>query len=196
MPSNRADFQVEAAALRLGLLGQGCRELPVRAEQALAVQHLPWIHRDPFDRLLLVQARLEGLRLLSAPRRSWRHSLNKETACSSEPALPLGSLPIVDMADPYRIAQAKFFASAARRAVVQPRRQALAFRKSWASTSSIRNPGARRGSKPSSTQVSHTASGADVIPQGAHRLHAAGGLMGQGVPQILELGQEIAYGRP
>ena len=43
----RADFQVEAAALRLGLLGQGFRELPVRAEHALAVQHLPWIHRDP-----------------------------------------------------------------------------------------------------------------------------------------------------
>ncbi|AFY29586.1 type II toxin-antitoxin system VapC family toxin [Cyanobium gracile] len=70
----RADFQVEAAALRLGLLGQGFRELPVRAEHALAVQHLPWIHRDPyrcaeefvFDRLLVVQAQLEGLRLLSA----------------------------------------------------------------------------------------------------------------------------------
>ncbi|PSB39571.1 type II toxin-antitoxin system VapC family toxin [Aphanothece minutissima] len=72
----RADFQVEAAALRLGLLGQGFRELPVRAEHALAVQHLPWIHRDPyrcaedfvFDRLLVVQAQLEGLRLLSADR--------------------------------------------------------------------------------------------------------------------------------
>jgi len=64
----RADFQVEAAALRLGLLGQGFRELPVRAEHVLAVQHLSWIHRDPFDRLLVVQARLEGLRLLSADR--------------------------------------------------------------------------------------------------------------------------------
>jgi len=64
----RADFQVEVAALRLGLLGQGFRELPVRADHALAVQHLPWIHRDPFDRLLVVQAQLEGLRLLSADR--------------------------------------------------------------------------------------------------------------------------------
>ncbi|MCP9933483.1 type II toxin-antitoxin system VapC family toxin [Cyanobium sp. Candia 9D4] len=72
----RADFSVEATALRLGLLGQGFRELPVRAEHALAVQHLPWIHRDPyrcaedfvFDRLLVVQAQLEGLRLLSADR--------------------------------------------------------------------------------------------------------------------------------
>lgn len=64
----RADFQVEAAALRLGLLGQGFRELPLRADHAVAVQHLPWIHRDPFDRLLVVQARVEGLRLLSADR--------------------------------------------------------------------------------------------------------------------------------
>ena len=64
----RDDFQVEAAALRLGLLGQGFRELPVRAEHALAVQHLPLIHRDPFDRLLVVQAQLDGLRLLSADR--------------------------------------------------------------------------------------------------------------------------------
>ncbi|QNI71949.1 type II toxin-antitoxin system VapC family toxin [Cyanobium sp. NS01] len=64
----RADFQVEAAALRLGLLGQGFRELPVRPEHVLAVQHLPWIHRDPFDRLLVVQAQVEGLQLLSADR--------------------------------------------------------------------------------------------------------------------------------
>jgi PIN domain nuclease of toxin-antitoxin system len=64
----RADFQVEAAALRLGLLGQGFRELPVRAEHVLAVQHLPWIHRDPFDRLLVVQAQVEGFRFLSADR--------------------------------------------------------------------------------------------------------------------------------
>lgn len=64
----RADFQVNAAALRLGLLGQGFRELTIRADHVLAVQQLPWIHRDPFDRLLVVQVQLEGLRLLSADR--------------------------------------------------------------------------------------------------------------------------------
>jgi PIN domain nuclease of toxin-antitoxin system len=64
----RADVQVDAAALRLGLLGQGFRELPIHAEHALAAQHLPWIHRDPFDRLLEVQAKLEHLRLLSTDR--------------------------------------------------------------------------------------------------------------------------------
>jgi len=64
----RADFQVEASALRLDLLGEGFHELPLRANHAMALQHLPWIHRDPFDRLLVVQAQLEGLRLLNVDR--------------------------------------------------------------------------------------------------------------------------------
>ncbi|KEF42645.1 MAG: hypothetical protein ER33_05110 [Cyanobium sp. CACIAM 14] len=64
----RTDFKVDAAALRLGLLGQGFRELPIRAEHALAVQGLPSIHRNPFDRLLVVQAKVEQVRLLSADR--------------------------------------------------------------------------------------------------------------------------------
>jgi PIN domain nuclease of toxin-antitoxin system len=34
----------------------------------LAVAHLPWIHRNPFDRLLVAQAQREGLRLLTADR--------------------------------------------------------------------------------------------------------------------------------
>ena len=64
----RPDFRVSAAALRQGLLREGFRELVLEADHALAVQHLPWIHRDPFDRLLVVQATLENLRLLSADR--------------------------------------------------------------------------------------------------------------------------------
>ena len=62
----RADFRVDAAALRQGLLAQGFVELPIRAEQVLAVQQLPWIHRDPFDRLLVAVAQVEGLKLLTA----------------------------------------------------------------------------------------------------------------------------------
>ena len=64
----RADFQVDAAALRLGLLQEGFIELPVRAPHALAVLHLPWVHRDPFDRLLVAQAAQEGLQLITADR--------------------------------------------------------------------------------------------------------------------------------
>lgn len=64
----RPDFQIDANALRQGLQREGFRELPIAAEHVLAAQHLPWIHRDPFDRLLVVTARQEQLELLSADR--------------------------------------------------------------------------------------------------------------------------------
>ncbi len=40
--------------------------LPVTALHAAAVERLPWHHRDPFDRLLVAQAMLEGQTLVSA----------------------------------------------------------------------------------------------------------------------------------
>jgi PIN domain nuclease of toxin-antitoxin system len=43
--------------------------LPVTADHAAAVEHLPDVHRDPFDRLLVAQARAEGAVLLTADRR-------------------------------------------------------------------------------------------------------------------------------
>ncbi|MFM7675307.1 MAG: type II toxin-antitoxin system VapC family toxin [Synechococcus sp.] len=64
----REDFQVDPSALRMGLLREGFKELPIEVEHVLAVQQLPWIHRDPFDRLLVAQALREGLRLLSTDR--------------------------------------------------------------------------------------------------------------------------------
>ena len=42
------------------------RELPVTITHALAVGRLPRHHADPFDRLLVVQARLEGLTLVTS----------------------------------------------------------------------------------------------------------------------------------
>lgn len=50
-----------AAALR----GAGATMLPVSIEHAAAVEHLPWHHRDPFDRLLVAQAEVEGAALVS-----------------------------------------------------------------------------------------------------------------------------------
>ena len=64
----RSNFKVNPLALRMGLLEQGFRELPIQAEHVMAVQHLPWIHRDPFDRLLVAQAARERLSLLTADR--------------------------------------------------------------------------------------------------------------------------------
>ena len=43
--------------------------LPVTADHAAAVEHLPDVHRDPFDRLLVSQAVAEGAVLLTADRR-------------------------------------------------------------------------------------------------------------------------------
>ena len=64
----RVDFKVDPLALRRGLLREGFQELQIQVDHVLAVQHLPWIHRDPFDRLLVVQASQEGLCLLTADR--------------------------------------------------------------------------------------------------------------------------------
>jgi PIN domain nuclease of toxin-antitoxin system len=44
----------------------GFDPLPVTALHAAAVEHLPWHHRDPFDRLLIAQASAEGRTLVSA----------------------------------------------------------------------------------------------------------------------------------
>jgi PIN domain nuclease of toxin-antitoxin system len=47
---------------------QGIRGLTVQHGHALATVHLPLHHRDPFDRLLIAQAQLEKLLLLTADR--------------------------------------------------------------------------------------------------------------------------------
>ena len=43
----------------------GFRQLPITAEHAMAAGRLPLIHRDPFDRMLVAQARCERLVLAS-----------------------------------------------------------------------------------------------------------------------------------
>lgn len=62
----RDDFTVDARVLRRGLLDNGYAELPVTGEHAVAVAGLPPLHRDPFDRLLVAQASVEGITLLTA----------------------------------------------------------------------------------------------------------------------------------
>jgi PIN domain nuclease of toxin-antitoxin system len=42
--------------------------LPVRLEDLLRLEELPWLHRDPFDRLILAQAIQEAIPLLTADR--------------------------------------------------------------------------------------------------------------------------------
>jgi len=52
--------------LRRGLLDNGYVELPINSEHALAVESLPSLHKDPFDRILIAQATVEGITLLTA----------------------------------------------------------------------------------------------------------------------------------
>ena len=62
----RTDFAADARVLRRGLLDNGYSELPVVREHALALVGLAAIHKDPFDRVLVAQAMVEGLTLLTA----------------------------------------------------------------------------------------------------------------------------------
>lgn len=61
----RADFHVDARVLRRGLLDNGYSELPITSEHAVAIDVLPPIHKDPFDRILVAQAMVEGITLLT-----------------------------------------------------------------------------------------------------------------------------------
>ena len=64
----RADFTVDPAPFRAGLLANGYLELPVEGRHCLGLSTLPPLHGDPFDRMLVVQAAAEGMVLLTADR--------------------------------------------------------------------------------------------------------------------------------
>lgn len=62
----RNDFAVDPGLLRRGLLANGYEELPITGEHAVAVDNLPALHRDPFDRILIAQCVVEGITLLTS----------------------------------------------------------------------------------------------------------------------------------
>lgn len=62
----REDFQVDPGLLRRGLLDNGYSELLIGSDHAIAVNALPRFHKDPFDRILVAQAIVEGILLLTA----------------------------------------------------------------------------------------------------------------------------------
>ena len=62
---DRSDFRVEPEVLRRGLIENGYDELGITSTHAIAVGHLPNIHKDPFDRMLVAQAGSEGLLLIT-----------------------------------------------------------------------------------------------------------------------------------
>jgi PIN domain nuclease of toxin-antitoxin system len=75
----RADFRADARLLRRGLLDNGYEELPVTSAHAVAIDMLPQLHKDPFDRILIAQAQVEGILLVTADERvaQYRGSVQK-----------------------------------------------------------------------------------------------------------------------
>lgn len=61
----RSDFLVDPRLLRRGLLDNGYSELAISSAHVVAVDGLPTIHKDPFDRILVAQAMVEGVALLT-----------------------------------------------------------------------------------------------------------------------------------
>ena len=59
-------FQFDPRVLRRTMLDDGYEELPVLGHHAVEVDSLPPIHKDPFDRILIAQAMVEGITLLTA----------------------------------------------------------------------------------------------------------------------------------
>ena len=62
----KKEFQFDPRILRRTLLDDDYIELPVLGQHAVDVDTLPPIHKDPFDRILIAQAMVEGITLLTA----------------------------------------------------------------------------------------------------------------------------------
>ncbi len=60
------DLQVDSRLLRRQLTANGYTEIPITGDHGIAAAELPPIHKDPFDRILIAQAEVEGLVLLTA----------------------------------------------------------------------------------------------------------------------------------
>lgn len=60
------DFDVDPVALRKNLLDNGWAELEFTGADVIIVNSLPPVHKDPFDRALVAQARQNGLELITS----------------------------------------------------------------------------------------------------------------------------------
>jgi PIN domain nuclease of toxin-antitoxin system len=62
---DRDDFHVDVGSLRRQLLDNRFAELAVSGAHAAALAALPRLHKDPFDRMLVAQATVEGVTLVT-----------------------------------------------------------------------------------------------------------------------------------
>jgi PIN domain nuclease of toxin-antitoxin system len=63
---SRTDFNVDVHTLRALALANGYQELPILIDHIGDLASLPLLHRDPFDRMLIVQARRENIALMTS----------------------------------------------------------------------------------------------------------------------------------
>jgi PIN domain nuclease of toxin-antitoxin system len=64
----RENFRIDVSSLRRSLFDNDYAELPMTGAHAAALGKLPPIHGDPFDRLLVAQAIVERLTLVTSDR--------------------------------------------------------------------------------------------------------------------------------
>ena len=62
----RSDFPFEPGRVRAALRANDYVELPLTSEHGVRLGQLPPIHRDPFDRLMIAQALVEGIPFVTA----------------------------------------------------------------------------------------------------------------------------------
>lgn len=63
---HRRDFMFDPREIRRLLIENGYEELTLQSRHVVAVDSLARIHKDPFDRILIAQAMVEGITLLTA----------------------------------------------------------------------------------------------------------------------------------
>lgn len=65
---DKPGFRTDPSLVRRALTDAGYTEIPVTSDHAIALLALPPLHRDPFDRILVAQAHVEGAILLTSDR--------------------------------------------------------------------------------------------------------------------------------
>ena len=71
-------IEIELDDLESAIVESDFQPLPIGFRHAVRVGHLPSIHRDPFDRMLVAQASVEELRVVSHDRVFGRYGLGAE----------------------------------------------------------------------------------------------------------------------
>jgi PIN domain nuclease of toxin-antitoxin system len=61
----RSDFFYDPREIRRQYIANGYEELPILGNHVVAIDSLSPIHKDPFDRILIAQAMVEGITLLT-----------------------------------------------------------------------------------------------------------------------------------